>query len=1025
MKTKFLAALLIALLMSAAAFGENEPVALFQEDFSGYRAGLFSSVVGAHTEYHYLPEAAEKGRWTVSTFRSSVPSQRAWRIVEVDGARAMAQTYKNKYTFFHPMIIAGDSSWENYTVELNFASQTDTQSGLVFRYKNDRCYYFAGVVGQEFVLKMVQHATDFHKPLEKILDKKPLPWTPGDDMRLSVSVRGNHLRAQLNDVVLEADDTTYPQGKIGLTADGPSSFKSVLVSASVEEEHRIQKAILGRANAEKSLQAANPKPVLWKKFATKDFGMARNVRFGDLDGDGQMEALFGQVRHHGPKDRNSELSCLTAVNMDGEVLWQIGEPDPWKNHLTNDVGFQIHDLDGDGANEVVYCMDMEIVVADGATGKTKYKKATPETPPNTKAPYDKFPRILGDSLYFCDLRGTGRDADIIIKDRYLSLWALNDKLETLWHAQCVTGHYPYAYDVDGDGKDELMQGYTLFDDDGAKLWSLEGQIKDHADGVAIVPFIDGAEPRLLCAASDEGMVFADMKGNIVKHHYVGHVQNPAIADFRPDLPGLEAISINFWGNQGIVHFYNADGEIYHDFEPAQHGSMCLPVNWTGKAGDYWLLSPNVEDGGLFDGWGRRVVRFPADGHPDMCNNALDLTGDCRDEIVVWDPSEMWVYTQDDNPKKGRLYAPKRNATYNESNYKASFSLPAWKEKDAAYTAIDMRLFHDGDSHWQRKFGRDRNDERFTPEQITEIADNMLRYQNPDGGWPKNIDYAVNIDEAEFRAIRGASLKKSTLDNRCTYPQIQYLAKVYQQTNNTAYREAAERGLAYILHDQRPTGGWRGSDVDAITFNDDVMTGTMRLLLEIREGTPHYTWIEEELRQQIAKSLKKAIDATLACQIEVNGVKTAWCQQHDHETFAPVQARSYELPAICPAESTGIVQFLRQLPGNAPRVAQAINAALTWFQATQINGIRLETITIDPVRFENHTATSDVVVVEDPNAPPLWTRFYEIETNRPFFCNRDGTTVYTLAEVALERRTGYGWYGGWPKALLKKSEQASL
>ena len=90
-------------------------------------------------------------------------------------------------------------------------------------------------------------------------------------------------------------------------------------------------------------------------------------------------------------------------------------------------------LDGDGQNEVIYCKDMKIVVADGTTGKTKYSASTPKTPANTKKPYDKFPRIFGRQLVLLRiLRGTGRDADIIIKDRYLSVWAYNDKLELLW-----------------------------------------------------------------------------------------------------------------------------------------------------------------------------------------------------------------------------------------------------------------------------------------------------------------------------------------------------------------------------------------------------------------------------------------------------------------------------------------------------------------------------------------------------------------------------------------------------------------
>ena len=163
--------------------------------------------------------------------------------------------------------------------------------------------------------------------------------------------------------------------------------------------------------------------------------------------------------------------------------------------------------------------------------------------------------------------------------------------------------------------------------------------------------------------------------NILKHHYLGHVQNPAIADFRPDLPGLEALSINFWGNQGIVHFYSADGDLYHDFEPCQHGSMCLPINWTGKPGEFWILSANVEEGGMFDGWGRRVVLFPADGHPDMCNAVLDITGDSREEVVVWDPSEMWIYTQSDNPLPSLDLVTEKNPLYNQSNYLTSVSLP--------------------------------------------------------------------------------------------------------------------------------------------------------------------------------------------------------------------------------------------------------------------------------------------------------------------------------------------------------------
>jgi hypothetical protein len=676
------------LLMAVHSFlplqGYSEPgfKTVFEEDFSGFRSGLVGSVVGAHTEYHYLSEAGPKGAWHISTFTSDPTSQRAWRVIKPSGVSEMVQAVTNTRKHTHPMLIAGDEFWGDYSLSTSFSPESkEKQSGVVFRYRNDRCHYFLGVKGGRAILKKVQHARAFHEPHEEVLDESAFAWKPGDLLEAEVRVEGERIAARIGDCVLEATDATFPRGKIGLTADIPTRYRKVEVRMSPEAERTFHARRKAWDEKEAELQTANPQPTVWKRIVTKDIGVGRNLRFGDLDGDGEIDILLTQVVHHGPKDRNSEVGCLTAIDLEGKILWQSGTPDPWNDMLTNDVGVQIHDLDGDGGNEVIYCRDREIVVAEGATGQIKYKAPTPETPADTETPYDLFPRILGDSLYFCDLRGTGHESDIIIKDRYQHLWALDNRLEVLWTGSCVTGHYPYAYDVDGDGKDELSIGYSLFDDDGTKLWSLDDRIKDHADGVAIVKFDpeNNDEPMLLCAASDEGMFFADMKGNILKHHFLGHVQNPAIANFRDDLPGLEAVSINFWGNQGIVHYFDRTGDLIHDFEPCQHGSMCLPINWNGTSEEFFVLSANVEEGGMFDGWGRKVVRFPADGHPDLCNAVLDLTGDCRDEVVVWDPYEIWIYTQSDNPREGKLYSPKRNSLSNYSNYQTTVSLPGWNQ----------------------------------------------------------------------------------------------------------------------------------------------------------------------------------------------------------------------------------------------------------------------------------------------------------------------------------------------------------
>ena len=63
-----------------------------------------------------------------------------------------------------------------------------------------------------------------------------------------------------------------------------------------------------------------------RRSATSGFGTGRNVRFGDLNGDGKLDVLIAQVNNHGPKDRNSEVGCLTAMTFDGKKLWQSGEP---------------------------------------------------------------------------------------------------------------------------------------------------------------------------------------------------------------------------------------------------------------------------------------------------------------------------------------------------------------------------------------------------------------------------------------------------------------------------------------------------------------------------------------------------------------------------------------------------------------------------------------------------------------------------------------------------------------------------
>ena len=307
----------------------------------------------------------------------------------------------------------------------------------------------------------------------------------------------------------------------------------------------------------------------------------------------------------------------------------------------------------------------------------------------------------------------------------------------------------------------------------------------------------------------------------------------------------------------------------------------------------------------------------------------------------------------------------------------------------------------------------------------DTAENILLHQRDNGGWPKNYDWERERSTAEKKKL--ADIKTAvdtTFDNGATHNEVRYLAKAFKKTGGKRYKEACLKGIEFMLKAQYANGGWpqqfpKASSYSVhITLNDGAMIGVMSTLREILRDRKAYPFVSDELRERCGKAVEQGILCILKCQIVVRGKKTAWCAQHDEKTLVPRKARSYELPSISGAESVGVVRFLMKIDKPSLEIIAAVQGAVRWFDEAKLTGIR-------EIRKEAKDTPKgwDKVVIEDGSAPTMWARFYQIGTNRPIFCSRDGIPRKTLAEISYERRNGYSWIGYWGGNLLVKDYPA--
>ena len=305
-----------------------------------------------------------------------------------------------------------------------------------------------------------------------------------------------------------------------------------------------------------------------------------------------------------------------------------------------------------------------------------------------------------------------------------------------------------------------------------------------------------------------------------------------------------------------------------------------------------------------------------------------------------------------------------------------------------------------------------------------IAERMLHYQRANGGWPQPggdaIDYMKELTPAQLQKL-GQEKEKldATIDDRATTREINYLIEAFQKTHNPTYRLAAERGIKYLLSAQQANGGWAQFYPDSsgyrkqITYNDNAMIDVLWVMKRTAEGANGFEEVDKTLVRQAKQAVDKGVNCILKTQYIQHGTLTAWCAQHDRNTLLPTNARKFELASLSGAETVGILRFLMSLEKPSPAVKEAVRAGVTWLDSVKLPGVATNIISNPKL-----PRGTDVVMVADSGST-MWARFYELDTNRPFFCGRDGVKKYSLAEIDPERRTGYAWYGTWPEKLLAK------
>lgn len=312
---------------------------------------------------------------------------------------------------------------------------------------------------------------------------------------------------------------------------------------------------------------------------------------------------------------------------------------------------------------------------------------------------------------------------------------------------------------------------------------------------------------------------------------------------------------------------------------------------------------------------------------------------------------------------------------------------------------------------------------FTQEKDS-LAEKVLVYQLPNGAWGKQlmdkkaVNYALPLTKELLQKIEATDEKYATIDNGATTREINILMEAYAKTQNTDYLNAARKGVEYLLEAQYEHGGFPQYYPNTslyraqITYNDNAMINALTVLDNLAKETGGFERLaDDRLKKRAADAVARGVDCILKTQIVQGDSLAIWAAQYNQETLQPEQARAFEPVSLSTSESVNIVRFLMKHP-ITPAIEKAIESAIRWFEIHDLEGYRFDKTT-------NPKTGKTVRDLVPDSTSVIWSRFYDIENNKPLFGDRDNSVTYDFSEISDERKNGYAWFGNWPIKLLEK------